>query len=532
MKRFTKFGKRILSLLLAVIVVAGMMPDTNASAAAPLENGYYYIASGLKSDGSFLADVAGGSTSYGARIQAYEKNRSLAQVFYVSRNSDGSYTIKNVKSGLVWDIPCANAKCGQYVQQYKSNSSSAQKFYLESAGNGCFYIRTALHSNLYVDVANASTSNSTPLQLFWKNGSKRQQFKFIPVIQANSESISGGMNTVSVRGWAFSDLNHNDQLKITVSFAGRTFTTYAKSYRPDVNRVFGAGNYHGYSASFTVQGLSGNQNVVVKATDSAGRTRVLAQKNVYIQPDNYNPSGSFDSISYSNGAVTLAGWTWDQSDPDKSIDYAVFFNGQFAGTFKANKARSDLRSALPGQAGINHGFTDTVKLPAGMSGLVKVAVTGINTGGGQNTLIGEKQLFIKPGYDSYSNKVTAFINDARWKNGAVWSANQMPKVSGHQSWGCCAYAADFAKVVFGKSSQSSGTPFNNVSSIKAGDVIHVNNSTHWFVVLDRIGDQLITAEGNWGGKVIISSNTYSIVNNTIHRNDKEFRPMITSYHYT
>ncbi len=532
-KKFSLISKKMMSFLLAILMIAEIMPATNANAASvPLADGYYYIANGLKSNDTFMVDIAGGSTAYGANVQMYQKNRSLRQVYHVYRNSDGSYTIKNVKSGLVLDVQNGWAKQGQNVQQYKANSSKAQKWYLESAGNGYFYLRSGVGS-FYADVAGGLTANSTNFQIWTKNGTKAQQFKFIPVIQGCNDSINGEMNTVTVNGWAFSDLNFSEQLKITVSFAGRTFTTTAKSYRPDVNGVYGCGVYHGYSASFTVQGLSGNHTVTVKATDSAGRTRTLAQKTVYIKPDNYNPAGNFDLVEYSNGAAVIHGWTWDQSDPGKSIDYAVFFNGQYAGSFKANKARTDLRNVLPGQAGVNHGFIDTVKLPAGMKGLVKVTVTGINVGGGENTLIGEKLLLIKPDNVSYANKATAFINDLRWKNGSDWSANQTPKFSSHASWGCCAYTADFAKVVFGKSSQSSGTAFKNVREIRAGDIIYVNSDgkPHWFVVLDRNGSSLITAEGNWQDKVVISSNTYSIVNNSIYRGGKYFRAMQTSYHY-
>lgn len=113
---------------------------------------------------------------------------------------------------------------------------------------------------------------------------------------------------------------------------------------------------------------------------------------------------------------------------------------------------------------------------------------------------------------NYDRKVEGFINDSRWRNGIVWNGGQTPKLSSWQSYGCCAYAADFTKYVFNANSQNSGAPFYNVSEIRSGDVIHTGS--HWFVILYRNGNKLTTAEGNVTGKnngyVRISSNAYSI----------------------
>lgn len=73
--------------------------------------------------------------------------------------------------------------------------------------------------------------------------------------------------------------------------------------------------------------------------------------------------------------------------------------------------------------------------------------------------------------DSYNKKVNAFLSDKRWKNGAKWTGSQTPKISSQTAWGCCAYAADFCKYVFGKDKIANGKRFSSPKDIKAGDVI-------------------------------------------------------------
>lgn len=136
-----------------------------------------------------------------------------------------------------------------------------------------------------------------------------------------------------------------------------------------------------------------------------------------------------------------------------------------------------------------------------------------------------------PPKNNYSEKIQSFLKDNRFKNGATWKASQKPKLSSYGGSGCCAYAADFAKYVFGKAAPTSGKKFTNPKDIKAGDVIKVTGSQHWFVVLERNGEKLKTAEGNWLGKVVVSSTKYTVKNNTLCMGGKKFRTFAAGYHF-
>ena len=117
-------------------------------------------------------------------------------------------------------------------------------------------------------------------------------------------------------------------------------------------------------------------------------------------------------------------------------------------------------------------------------------------------------------YSEYKSKYTSFINDSRWANGTSWGYYQQPKVSSWGSKGCCAYAADFEYVVYGSKGWK-GTAFYDASSISSGDILYISSTYgggHWIVVLEREGDALYTAEGNYDSKVRITDSYYRVRN--------------------
>lgn len=121
-----------------------------------------------------------------------------------------------------------------------------------------------------------------------------------------------------------------------------------------------------------------------------------------------------------------------------------------------------------------------------------------------------------------------FLNDPRFKNGAIWQEHKPPIYSPHGSEGCCAFAADYAKCVFGANHFSEGKAFSHVSDISGGDVLHIDG--HWLVVISRDGNQLHTIEGNWEGKIVESQTIYTIKNGILYRGNVK-RELKTGYHF-
>lgn len=105
-------------------------------------------------------------------------------------------------------------------------------------------------------------------------------------------------------------------------------------------------------------------------------------------------------------------------------------------------------------------------------------------------------VFAAPAFASYASRVNSFIADERWKDGVAWGGSQQPKMPGNnQFWGCAAYACDFTRYVWGASSYHDGVQFTSYTEIRDGDVIATGG--HYYVVLQRTGNTLWTAEGNY-----------------------------------
>lgn len=120
----------------------------------------------------------------------------------------------------------------------------------------------------------------------------------------------------------------------------------------------------------------------------------------------------------------------------------------------------------------------------------------------------------------YKSRVRKFTKDKRWRNGISWYGHS-PKLSQyHQASDCAAYAADFTQYVFGRPDpEESRIKYRSVRKIKSGDVLHIENkySDHWICVLERRGNKLRVAEGNYSRRVRIGWN-YQISGNSIVSN--------------
>lgn len=107
------------------------------------------------------------------------------------------------------------------------------------------------------------------------------------------DSATGGAGNVYVRGWAFDSDTPSKQLQVHVYIGGPAGTSgvegysiTANKYRPDVNAVYGTGNYHGFEEIISVN-KTGTQEVYVYAIDgNVDGNRLLNHYTVYIKKQN------------------------------------------------------------------------------------------------------------------------------------------------------------------------------------------------------------------------------------------------------
>lgn len=147
-----------------------------------------------------VLDAEGGGSTDGTNVQSYDSNKSGAQRWKFVLNSDGTYGIKNVGSGLYLDIEGAGDYNGANVQLYEPNGTAAQKFTLV-AFNGGYKIVSSTGSSRVIDIDGGKTENGANAQIWDFNGSAAQLFYFIaysPTVDTSSFQTSDGVYEIDV----------------------------------------------------------------------------------------------------------------------------------------------------------------------------------------------------------------------------------------------------------------------------------------------------------------------------------------------
>jgi hypothetical protein len=184
---------------------------------------------------------------------------------------------------------------------------------------------------------------------------------------------------ITVRGWAL-DPDTTASIDVHVYVDGRaTAALTADTSRPDVGRLYGKGNNHGFAGSLGA--ANGVHRVCVYAIDSSGgANRGIGCTSVRVT--NHAPIGGVDAAVSSKGRIVAGGWALDP-DTTLPITVHVYVDGKAIQGFTANTSRPDI-GRIYGK-GNNHGFSVSVTAPAGTH---RVCVYAIDATEGTNTGIG------------------------------------------------------------------------------------------------------------------------------------------------
>ncbi|MDO5481039.1 MAG: RICIN domain-containing protein [Candidatus Saccharibacteria bacterium] len=143
-----------------------------------LGSGNYHIETKLKAN--MYADIENGSTSNAAQAQIYEKDGTSVQNWYISKESDGTYRFKNLKSGKYLDVDSAIMENGHKIQIYSENLNGCMQKWLVTNENGSYKIASSCNKDYVLDVSGANASNGTKIQLYKSNDTNAQRWNFIP----------------------------------------------------------------------------------------------------------------------------------------------------------------------------------------------------------------------------------------------------------------------------------------------------------------------------------------------------------------
>ena len=149
-------------------------------------NGYYNIINRYNGKAITVEEYG---TQYGTNLVQYDYNDEDTQKWAIIKNDDGTYSIVSKYNNLYFDVQNGNIETGANMQLYYRNNTSAQRFYLTIANqdiscdkelaDGIYNIVLTGDRGKVLDVINGSRDAGTKIQIFYKNGTEAQKFKFI-----------------------------------------------------------------------------------------------------------------------------------------------------------------------------------------------------------------------------------------------------------------------------------------------------------------------------------------------------------------
>jgi len=384
-----KIGKRVLSVLLAAVLMVGMAAAgevrANAASVADVTAWFDQVVNARQSvgNGQCVGLINGYLTRFWGVTTAGHGINSAYQMW----TTNGLDFLKDLGFQKIPRTSGFEVRTGDILVW--SGGTDGHTGIATSTSTGTFNtVEQNVSGNQFPTRHTGTTSNS---QLYgvWRPplappaGTPR----------GNLDVLEAGNGTIKIRGWAYDPDNTSAALGIHVYADGNFVAGFtANKSRPDVNTEFpGAGNNHGFDEEYAIN-LRGTHTIAVYAINAPGTpgsNPLLGQKALNISPN--APIGTLDVASGGAGTIRVKGWTYDPDIPSQSIVVHVYAGGpsgqggQHIATITANKERKDVNTVFPG-AGNYHGFDETFTTTR--RGQQSIYVYAINVGAGsQNPLL-------------------------------------------------------------------------------------------------------------------------------------------------
>ncbi|GBU21513.1 hypothetical protein R80B4_01406 [Fibrobacteres bacterium R8-0-B4] len=179
------FSQKLKALLMMTAAVLTVGAGAGSAQTKADYSGTYYIVTkngtSLHTNGAAVAD--------GTNIvlwNEYNSGTTQAQWSFALQ-SDGAYTIKNVKSGKVIDVPRSSKDNGTELTIYAGGGTANQKWNVTPNVDGYVSIKN-VNSGLAMDVPKNSAANGTKIIQYEYHGGNSQQFKLVPVETAEEKA--------------------------------------------------------------------------------------------------------------------------------------------------------------------------------------------------------------------------------------------------------------------------------------------------------------------------------------------------------
>ncbi len=287
MKKFFKLATLTFMLfLMSASVFAETKKVSPIKPTASIPSGYYVLIP--RCAPTRALSVKGNSTARYAQYVSRTYSKNTGQIFYISRNNDGTYTIKNKKSKLVLGIRGGSTKEGAIVRQGTDGKHNYQKWHIFK--NGDYYMIQSSISKKMLTVAQSSTLNNAKIYMHTYHAHmKGERWKFVKL----GGSVSSGSTTTSKyktsskTGMSSSDYKVLTNIIGAVETGGQVYgqRDYADYTAPYTNSslehtcTLGWGAFYGEEAQYLIKTIYSRNPAEFKKIDKKGLIQAALKKN-------------------------------------------------------------------------------------------------------------------------------------------------------------------------------------------------------------------------------------------------------------
>ncbi|MDO4803638.1 MAG: RICIN domain-containing protein [Lachnospiraceae bacterium] len=226
-----------------------------------------YTLTDQKSD--FVAGIRNNSTANASSLETQQDAGTSFQRWNLKKQSDGSYSILNAKTGKAVYLVGGKVAAGTYIAQYNYSGSINQRFYLVEATatahtySHTYTVRAAGKTSLALEISGASLQSGANARLYTYSGGASQKFRlmysgggYYRIVNVNSGKVLGikddsKENGANVRqatwnassGQRWKVLKQSDGSLVLKSALGTALDIYAGSLKAATNVDSWAVNY-------------------------------------------------------------------------------------------------------------------------------------------------------------------------------------------------------------------------------------------------------------------------------------------------
>lgn len=175
-------------------IVLAFLAILGSIMAYALEDGVYEIQSAINRN--YVIDNNGSNLSNGNNVHLWERNGTDAQKWRLVNYKDGTVTLRTMcgyenntfldllvgtYTIYMLDLNGSNIYNGNNIHLWEGNGTNAQRWILTRNSNGSYTIRSSINRNYVIDDNGSIISNGNNIHLWEANGTAAQQWYFVKV---------------------------------------------------------------------------------------------------------------------------------------------------------------------------------------------------------------------------------------------------------------------------------------------------------------------------------------------------------------